>query len=76
MINNDGFYKNVCVELDIDALAVNTLLQSQVYFGCYGGWKLDLRTLTFIELFFRILDRPDISYTGHFIDRTFHRQDI
>ncbi|XP_023347648.1 DNA polymerase epsilon catalytic subunit A, partial [Eurytemora carolleeae] len=30
VINNDGFYKNVCVELDIDALAVNTLLQSQI----------------------------------------------
>ena len=29
VINNEGFYKNVCVELDLDALAVNTLLQSQ-----------------------------------------------
>jgi len=29
VINNEGFYKNVCVELDLDAVAVNTLLQSQ-----------------------------------------------
>lgn len=26
--NNPGWYSNVCVELDIDSLAINTLLQS------------------------------------------------
>ena len=27
-VNNPGIYRNMCCELDIDALAVNTLFQS------------------------------------------------
>ena len=28
VVNNPAMYRNVCVELDVDALAVNTLQQS------------------------------------------------
>jgi len=37
VINQQGMYRNVCVELDIDALAVNTLLQSHAVHDLEGA---------------------------------------
>ena len=36
VVNNPGIYRNVCAELDIDALAVNTLLQSHAIHDLEG----------------------------------------
>jgi len=36
VVNNPGIYNNVCAELDIDALAVNTLLQSHAIHDLEG----------------------------------------
>ena len=36
VVNNPGIYRNVYAELDIDALAVNTLLQSNAIHDLEG----------------------------------------
>jgi DNA polymerase epsilon subunit 1 len=41
--NNPGCYSTVCIELNIDGLAVNTLLQSHHVNDIEGMWFLMLK---------------------------------